>query len=359
MLLAYSVLAQEDLEGLEDLELPGLDSLLWSTDASLRAWSGFHSNPQYSALNAQESALVAGSGDILVYRLPVDGWEFTAFGMLEHVVYLEEGIDPETLGLADIRGKRVWDSGWSAGAGLEYVFLRQVFDASEIEGFPSVVRAQGHTLVTRLLAGWSFAPGWEAEVEFEAGRQWLDAPLDDFWDFSPKLTLRREISEGHELGISYLYRARIFDDRAPLQSDGFGEESLAFHQHQVELGWRRSWGGGWWTSARADVLRSSDNGNGFYDYERAGLVAVLRWTRPRWEVRAETRLRWYRYPDQPGQDPGDDRRRAHMVSAARAEWLARKGVRAFVEYQFEDSDENVRAADYRAHLVTAGIAVEL
>jgi hypothetical protein len=347
-------------EELPTLDMPDLGSLAWDGELSLRTWAGYNDNPQLSSLNAAGSAFVAGGGDLLLYRLPIDGWEATFFGLVEHVAFLNEDIQPETIGVVDARVKRIWESGWSAGVGLDYIFLRQVFDASELEGVPLIVRAEGHALTLRPVVERRFGSKWRGELEWEVGRQWLAAPLDSFWDLSPRLSAVRTIGPEAEAGASYRFRGRFFDTRSPRDADGMPlSGSLRFTQHEMELFWRQAWDDDrrWRTTLRGGFVRSVDNGEGFYDYERFHLAALLRYTAPQWEVRGEARLRWYLYPVQ--SVDGNARRRSDVTFSVRGEWKVRPGLRLFGDYAFESSDENERAADYRVQSISAGIALEM
>lgn len=345
----------------EEVELPGLESLLWNASVTLRTWTGYSDNPTLSALNPTGSALVAGGGDLLLFRTPVDGREATFYAMVEHVGYLTEGVEPETLAVLDGRFKKSWDGGWSAGGSLEYVFLKQVYDASELEGVPTVVRAHGHTVSMRPAVGWTLAPRWRGEVEVEGSRQWLDEPLDSYWDTGPRLTLTHDGPGGAELGGFYRYRSRLFDERSPTTAQGVPVSgTLVYHQHELELFWKRAWGTGgrWRTALRGGALRSLDNGGGFYDYDRLQAAATVRFAAPRWEGRADVRWRNYGYPVQVASGSDDRRRRADLNLSVRGEWKVTRFFHVFAEYQYEVSDENSVAADYRVNAVTGGVILE-
>lgn len=346
---------------LEAVEAPSLASMLWDVSLSLRIWGGYKDNPQLSPLNPRGSGLVAAGGELMVLRVPVDGREVAFFAMVENVLYVEEGLDPETVVVVDGRFKRRWDDGWSAGVAAEYFYLRQVFDASDIVGVPVVVPARGHTATVRPSVGRELGHGWRSELEFEGSRQWLEQPLDSFWDYGPKLGVLRSLGSRSEVGLSYRYRGRLFDERSPVDAEGVAMPgSLVFHQHEVEVPWRQSWGEGgrWRTVLRPGFLESLDNGGGYFDYHRLQAAATVRYVRETWEVRGEAKARWYLYPVQTaGTGDNTRRRRDDLTLSMRGEWTVRKGLRVFGEYAFESSDENVPASDYRVNTVTAGLEV--
>src|SRR5690606_2445065 len=138
--MATTSASEDDLAllGMPDLPgIPDVSALAWDTAVTLRAWGGYNDNPQLSAVRPVGSSFVAGAGDLLIYRIPYDGRELTFFGLLEHIAYLDERIDAESVAAAEARFRRYWDDGTSAGVALEYLYLNQVFDASELEGVPA------------------------------------------------------------------------------------------------------------------------------------------------------------------------------------------------------------------------------
>ena len=251
---------------------------------------------------------------------------------------------------------------FEAGASVEYFYLRQVFDASEIVGVPVVVPAEGHSVTVRPVVGREWEHGWRTELELEGSRQWLAEPLDSFWDLGPRLGILWAPSKGSEVGLTYRYRRRVFDDRTPVDADGYAlSGTLSFDQHEWESPWRRTWGerGRWRTVVRPGFLESLDNGSGYFDYHRLQLAGTVRYVRSRWEVRGEAKARWYLYPVQTART-GDNthRRRDDLILSVRGEVALLKKLKGFGEYAFESSDENVVASDYRVNTATAGVEVE-
>lgn len=343
--------------------MPKLGSLLWDSNVSLRTWGGYSDNPSLSPLNAKGSAFIAGGGDLLVYRLPIDGREVSFFGMLEHVAYVEGGLAPETIGILDVRYAQTWESGWGISAAFEYAYLNQVFDASDLEGIPFVVRAEGHNLSLKPGVSRTVGKNWRIEMELDASRQWLANPLDSFWDAGPEIGVRRTLPHEGEAGFSYRFRNRGFDSRPPRDENGLPlDGTLSFEQHEFETFWRQRWGSEnrWRSTVRGGFLWSDDNGGGFYDYYRYNLDLSLYYVTRRWEIRADARFRWYIYPTQPAEFVGGaHRRRSDITLTARGEWIVRKGIRAFLEYSIESSEENGPAADYDKRTVSCGMALEM
>ncbi len=336
---------------------------LWDASVSLRTWSGFRDNPQLSSVNPVGSGFLAGGGEFMAFRLPLDGWEVTFFGLLEHLSYWESGLSPETTGVVDARVKRQWGDGWSWGAGLEYFYLKQVFDASELVGVRVIIPTVGHTLGLRPQFGKEMGEFWRWEVEPELSRQWLAEPLDSFLDTGARLQAIRKLGPGSEWGVSYRFRDRGFDERSPRDDAGnVLPGALHYRQHEVESTWKAVWGERrqWRPQVRWGYLWSDDNEGGYFDYERLQLAAQVRYASEHWEFRAEVKARWYMYAAQRAYEPdGPARRRSDLTFLLRGDYKVSRHWRVFVQYDDEMSNENTVAADYRAMGVSGGVEWEL
>ncbi|MBL9129004.1 MAG: hypothetical protein JNL97_15245 [Verrucomicrobiales bacterium] len=339
----------------------GLPSV-WNGSLTLRVWSGYRDNPMLSAVRPVGSAFMAAGVEGIGFRLPIDGWEATAFGLFERLEYFEAELSPETTGVLDVRGKRTWGDGWFVGAALEYYYLKQVFDASEIVGVRVIIPTEGHTLSLRPTVGRELGGGWRWEVEPEFSRQWLREPLDGFLDVGTRVQAVKTLGKGSEWGVSYRYRDRGFDERVVRDAaGGAGTDSLEYSQHEAETFWRAVWDEKrrWRTTLRGGYANSADNGSGYFDYERFQCAGQVRHSRERWEVRAEVKARWYRYPVQRAYQPdGPMRRRVDASCLVRGDWKLGGGWRIFGQYELDLSDENMTAADYRSTGWSLGVEWE-
>lgn len=336
---------------------------LWDRTVSLRAWAGHRDNPQLSAVNPAPSAFVAGGGDFMFFRMPLDGLEVTFHGLLEYLGYFEAGLDPETTAVANAGIRRTWEGGWMAGGSLEYFYLKQVFDASELVGIPVVIPAEGHLLGFRPMLGRVWDGGWKLELEPELARQWLAEPLDGFLDAGTRLQLSRSWGPRVDLGVSYRFRDREFDTRPARDESGNAiDVPLRYAQHEAEATWKAAWDDRrrWRTVFRAGYTHSSDSGGGFYDYTRIQISGQVRYSGETWEMRAEAKSRWYTYPVQRVSQPdGPQRRRTDLAFLVRVDRKLGKGLKLFAQYEWESSDENVVAADYESAGVSGGIELEM
>ncbi|MCC7376298.1 MAG: hypothetical protein IT581_16690 [Verrucomicrobiales bacterium] len=282
---------------------------------------------------------------------------------MERTSYLTRGVQPETIALAEVEFDEGLGGDWTLGGTVDYLYLNQVFDASELEGFPIIIQAEGHQVATRPRLDQDLTQHWKARVEMEWARQWFAAPLDGYQDLAPKFSMLWSDANGSEAGLSYSYRWREFDHRLSRAADGTGQDQvLEYRQHEVEAFGERKWGlsGRWRAQLRGGYRFSGDNGGGFYNYHRYHLNAGVRYRTKHWEFRGDVRGRWYEYPVQLSGATGSPlRRRLELSGTLRAEWKIRDGLRIFGQYSHEMSDENVVAADYRVNVVSGGLELEM
>jgi hypothetical protein len=346
----------EVLEGTEEVSP-------WIWTIALQTWGGYNDNPQLSSVRPEGSALVAGSGEMLWLWMGPESWEAEFYTWLEHIGYVSGEATSETLGLATARLTRRPEEGWGGGGGLDFLYARQALDASELVGIPIILQAEGISMSIRPALTHRWVTGWEVSLETAATRQEYWEPLDDFWEWAPRLALTWERSNREELSVMYRHRFRDFDTRTERGPGGELEEGeLAMTQAEVEALWRRRWGEGgvWRTLVRAGYARNRDNGGGFYDYHRWQVGATLRRATDRWEWSVEGRIRGYWYPVQEVDVlGGDQRRRLELSAGARGAWKFRPGYQLFVQYAWEESDENLAAADYSVNSVSMGVQLEL
>lgn len=338
--------------------IPSLGSLLWDASLSLRAWGGTTTIP-----DERGDSRGIGAGRIRGgVPAPADSRGREGGELLR----------PSGTGGVCGQGVRSGNRGGGErafptpvgrrlvgrGGAAEYFYLRQVFDASDIVGVPVIVPARGHTLSVRPVVGREWGTGWRVDLELEGSRQWLDEPLDSFWDSGPRLSWVRTWGTASDLGISYRYRRRMFDDREPLDEEGVpvsGDwcfNSMSSRSPGGMHGARQTIGGPRFERAS---WRASTTVAG------STTTTGPRW--PGWSVtsgrpgaRTEIKSRWYLYPVQTART-GDNtrRRREDLDLSARAEWTIRKGLRVFAEYEFETSNQNLLASDYQVNSATSGV----
>jgi len=223
--------AEADLA--EELKLP-----LWYPSFAMRGAFGYKDNVTLSQTAAEASAFWLTGVEALVFRLPTRGWQFNMFVSAEDVRYFDaESVDNEQIATAVGQVSKDFGEGWKSTLGVNYLFQNQVFDFSTTYTGPdSIGQVRGHYLSPRW-SGRKKLGDYHVEVEMIGTRQWLEAPLDSYWQVGPRLAAGRAYGFGSEATLSYSWSQLNYDTR--LQSDRAGNPltgtSLALQTHLTEL----------------------------------------------------------------------------------------------------------------------------
>ena len=333
----------------------------WDNTFNLKTWSGYKDNVLLSHQRAADSPFVAGGLDVLLWRLPENGWECLLLGSGEYIRYVPGGrVDKEISALAQAQVKKDFGNEWKAGLSLEYIYFDQVFDDTLFERAPSAVQVQGNIFTLRPLLRHEWAPGFFTEGEVLLSRQDFRQIVDDEWQAGPRWTFGRNFGHNSEVSLAYQFVDRQFDTR-PARDPG-GEaivgKSLEFFQQEFFLTWRQNWDNArrWRSITRLSLQRNDDNAGGYYDYYRARVSQQLRYVAKNWSVRAEAKFTRYQYAIQPV-DPENlaHRRKTVFQANIRGERKLSKSVKLFAEYEHERAVSNLTVEAYRANTVSGGI----
>lgn len=342
----------------DDLKIP-----LWDYSAALRGSIGYKDNVLLGRTNAQGSAFWMSGAELMLFRLPTHGWQFTFFAEATDARYFDAPtVNNEQMALAVAQLSKDFGDGWKSTWGLNYLFQNQVFDnATTYTNQSSVGLILGHTLTPR----WSVRKNWGAlyaETEFSGTRQWLDAPLDSYWQFGPRAALGRIWPHGSDLALSYQFARLDYDSREQLSATGgvVTNSSLSLSAHVFELGFTGLWGARkeWQSLSAAGFEMSEDNGSGFFDYNIYRLSQRLRYRNPRWEITMQARVAYYDYATQTVSATDLSRRHKLLIGLGiRAERKITEHLSAHASYGWERSMSNLDFDDYEAGTVMGGLTL--
>lgn len=357
LLLSAVTVAGGDFSSADDFKIP-----LWNYSASLRGGLGYKDNVLLGHTNAQGSAFWTSSAELMAFRLPTQGWQFNFIADAADVRYFNlPSVDSEQLALAVAQLSKDFEHGWKSTLGVNYLFQNQVFDTSTTyTNQTSVGLILGHTLTPRWVFRKTFDALW-VEAEFSGTRQWLDAPLDSYWQFGPRATLGYNWRRDSELAVAYQYARLNYDQREQLTQSGavITNSLLAFTAHLVELTLTRAWGEWqrWYALASVGFESSRDNGPGFYDYDNYRLSARARYRDEHWEVTAQARASHYEYATQTVTATDAARRRKTMINlSVRAERKLTEHLLAHATCSWDRALSNLDFDDYAASTVIGGLA---
>jgi hypothetical protein len=359
LLPAAGAAADESVFSEDDLKIP-----LWNYSTELRGAFGYKDNVTLSHTNAQGSAFWMSSAEFMAFRLPTDGWQFHFFADASDVRYFDSpSVDNEQVALAAARVSKDFGHGWKSSVGLNYLFQNQVFDFSDVyTNQSSVGQIVGHTLTPRWAVRKTIGAFW-IEGEFNGTRQWLDAPLDSYWQFGPRVAVAYEWGRGSEVGLSWQYSRLDYDSR--VQVDRLGgaltNTSLALNSHSAELSLTHVWDEKrrWQTASGIGYEAGRDNGSGFYDYDSVRVSQQVRYRDEHWEATLQARASHFRYATQTVSATDADARRKTMLNITlRIERKLAKHLKAHASYSWDRSISNLDFDDYAASTVMGGLAVQ-
>ena len=347
----------------DDVSLLG-GSLLWDKDISVRTGFGYKDNVLWSPFHPQGSPFLANGLEVMVIRLPADGLLFSFFLDGNDTRYLRSvGVDKEQtlMSVAQVK-KDFWDN-WQLGAALQYSYVDQVQDLSLTESQLASAQVQGHGITFRPSLRRNLTTNWWVQLEVPVTRQLLSAPLDNFWQIGPKLTLCRELGRVSELRLSYAAFHIGYDHRA--ETDAAGNDipgtRLERWTHKVELAWQRSWDEArhWRTTTTLGFDDSVDNAAGYFDYRRYGVAEELRYQAGTWDIRAKADVSYYDFPVRTISTSDVTLfNKWNLSLRLRAEKRLASFLKVYAEYEHERSLSNEDFEKYSVNTVLGGLQWE-
>lgn len=350
----------------ENISLLG-GSLAWDESFELRTGVGYKDNVLLSHAGAQGSPFVASGLDFSVIRLPVDNWQFYFFLTADDNRYWHEaGADKEETVLASSEARKDLAGQWKLGSGLNFTYQNEILDVTSIETFTngaSSARVQGPGVTLRPFVRHDFPSRWWVQFELPATRQFLKAPLDDYWQFGGKIILGREYGSRSELTASYGLSELWYDTRNQFAASGYEipNTPLKLLQHRLELGSQHYWDTArhWRSSTKLGFAYDQDNGSGYFSYYKYELSEQLRYQTPAWEIRGRAGIIYYDFPVQTVSILDPSKLNKTLVSLdLRIERRLAGFVKVFGEYELEHSFSNDPFTRYNVNTVTGGFQWE-
>lgn len=345
----------------DPVELPP-DISLWDKSLNVRAGLGYNDNLLLSDVNHEESPFVTTGIEATLLRLPVDGTEVSVFLSGEDTRFWNgHKLSKEELVFGQGQIKREFAADWNASFTLQANYIDTVLDASITETNLTPVLAEGYGFKGGPSLRRDFLKKYWAEIEFNVTRQFFAGPsLDDYWEFGPKLTLGRNYGNRSSIALSYQFNQRSYDDRTPVNADFTSEtgKTLEYSRHELELAVRHNWDPQrrWRTITSFGWEFSEDNGSGYFNYYHYRFSQQVRYVAKMWEVKGQTTLNIYTYPNQLAtSDSNDERYKTILVVNLRGERKLTQKVKLFAEYQYEQAFSNQTIGEYKANKVTGGI----
>lgn len=335
----------------------------WEMSGNLRGTFGYKDNVLLSAVRREGSAFARAEADLLWWRLPTDRFEALAFANAGLTRFLASDDNPrEFQGFA--RGELRWFAApaLQATGAVEAYHLDQLFDlsTSRAEPLTTQLAVTGASAST----AWRWQPGPAGWLEFKPAVQrdrYRDGS-DDHAQVSGRLAWGcRWLGDRLELSLAGQRLRRNYDTRPRHTADGdpIGGADLDFDQRDAEAALTFAWNQArrWTTVTTLGAGKNSDNGSGYFDYQRRTLRQELGWKRDTWKVRLVGRAARYDYAVQTviAQGRPELRRKDERSIQARVERAWTRDAVLFADVQAERHRSNDPLATYRVHTTAAGI----
>jgi len=356
-------------------ELPPPDSApalsAWEHTFTVKAGVGYKDNLTLARKGREASPFVATALEAFALREAVDGHQLTLLGSVEDTRYWAgETVDHGDLALAQGEWRRFWPNDWQAALGVETIYLDQVVDLLGVDPALSAIRTNRAVA----LRAWTLGvrPGTRRELssevwltlEFPMSRQIYNRLLDDSWELGPKMIVGRNYGNESEVSISYSFTHRDYDTGSGREAGAtnvLGSTNRLAAQHDAVGAWKHHWDGArrWRSATKLGYRHSSERFSRYFDYERYLVAHELRFQGDKWELSAEARLAYYRYPVQTVSDNDlRKRRRTDLTLALRGERQVASHLRLYAQYEYERTDSNAALDEYTVNTVSGGVAVE-
>lgn len=347
----------DDLDDLADVGLIEAPPL-WEVEGKLSGGAGYRDNVMMSAFQPEDGAFLLGSFDLTLFRLG-DRFQFSLILTADHLEFLfDEDLPNDTFASAFSHLKFLIREDLSAGLSLRTFYLDQVVDVSSLEQptEPAMdVRSYGIGLAPSIRKEW--AKRFFAEGSFSALRHEVSAPLDDYWEYGPKVAAGWTPSN-REFALSLEYLTRDYDQAMARSAEGTSLEgtSLEFRIVRPEISYRHTWGEGKWQSqSRAGFEFNRDNETGYFAYDRLRLFQRLTYRAHGWKIEGALGYSLADYKVQ-RTDPAGERRRRHGWAG---DLTARRDLtgqlKIFARYERDEVRSNDRDTQYTVNTWATGL----
>jgi hypothetical protein len=340
-------------------------AMLWDEQIALYSGVGYKDNVLLSAFNPRESPFVINGLDLMVMRLPLDGWQVVGLVVGDDIRYWRNaGTDSEDSLISSLRIQRELPEGWRAALEWRGLDEKQVLDISTREGVPATALVEGYGITAQPSLRKDFTDGLWLQVEMPVTRWSLAAPLDDYWDFGPVVTVGYNFGPSSDLSASYGASYQPHQDWVAL--DQYGRplpQLLEVFQDRTELAWHQYWDSHRQlrTSTRLIFADDQDNGGGYFNYYQYQVVQDILWQTADWRIKGSAQQVYELYPVQGvGVLNGQHLDRNLTDLSLEVERRLLKHWKAFgkVEYQRGHSNYTGEAGDYTARTYSCGLRWE-
>ena len=339
------------------------ESMLWDKQVTVSSGLGYNDNVLLSSLATRGSTFVINEVDLLVMRLPLDGWEFVGSLIGDDIRYWHNvGTDREDTFAASLKLEHDLPWAWKLGFETRGLYEDQVLDISTEAGIPTTALVEGFAVTGQPYARKQLIGNSWLNVAIPVTRWWFATPLDDEWEYGPVVTVGYDFGERGDVAVSYAadyqyHQSWMADDQYDLP---IPNQKLEVFQSRYEAAWHQYWDTHkhWRSTSRLAYLDSKDNGGGFFNNDEYLAGEELRFEAGGWKLIAGAQITYQDYPVQKISPHKSDtlfRNQWSVSFEANRSLFKGVGVYGKIEYQRVVSNEALFPSDYRATIASGGV----
>jgi hypothetical protein len=343
------------------------ESLLWDKSVTLRSGFGYRDNVLWSPSSPLASPFYTGGLDLMLFRLPIDGLEFTLLVTGDDVNYWNNavrgaGVKSEDVAMALTRVTKYFE-GWRLGLELKGIYADQVMETLTDTGGVHAVEAKGFSVGAKPFARVDFCSNLYGQVEAPVSREWWESPLDDYWKIGGRALLG--FNYGHHSAVTASYGGSYLPHDDWVARDETGLEisgkRLDVWRQQAELKWDHHWDAQnlWCSTTKLGFHYDRDNGGGYFNYYRYVFGEELSLHTKNWEIRGSGEISYYDFPVQTIDDTSTSK--LHLTTldlTLRIERRLYKTFRLFGQFEHEQCISNDSASEYKVNTIMGGLSYE-
>lgn len=278
------------------------ESMLWDEQFAVSTGLGYKDNVLLRAFNPRGSAFFVNGLDFTALRMPLDGWQVVGMISGDDTRYWRNvGTNSEDLFISSLRIQRELPDAWRAGLEFSGLYEKQVLDISTSQGVPAEALVEGCGITAKPSVRKDFKGDFWLQVELPLTRWYFDAPLDDYWEFGPIVTVGYGFGKHSDVTASYGASYQTHSEWVAL--DPFGRplpQHLEIFQDRTELAWHQDWDSQrhFRSATRLVFAWNEDNGGGYFNYDQYQIVEDLLWQASGWQVKGSAQQVYELYPVQ-------------------------------------------------------------
>jgi len=341
------------------------EAMLWDEQVSLSSGLGYNNNVLLSAFNPHGSAFNINGLDLMVMRVPLDGWRIVGSIIGDDIRYWHDvGTSREDSFVGSLRVERDLPDGWRAGLEARGLYEDQVLDTTTSLGVPTTALVEGYGITAQPSLRKDLVDGLWLKLEVPVTRWLFQAPLDNYWEFGPVVTAGYDFNPRADVTLSYGASYQNHDEWMAL--DAYGRplpQLLEIFQDRAELAWHQYWDADrhWRSSTRLVFSYQEDNGGGYFNYYQYQAIEDLRWQTDDWNIQGSAQIAYQDYPVQTIEPHNPQTLNRNLLNLSlEAERRLFKGWKSFakLEYQRAVSNQGGDAGDFNATTVSGGLRYE-